>query len=43
MDKVVLLAEIRATIASMPDFATYTPTSQPHLEWLGKADALLGR
>jgi hypothetical protein len=43
MDNIVLLAEIRATIASMPDFATYTPTSQLHLGWLGKADALLGR
>jgi len=43
MDKVVLLAEIRATIASTPDFAAYTPTSRLHLEWLARADALLTR
>jgi hypothetical protein len=43
VDKAILLAELRATIASVPDFDTYTPTSTSHLQWLGKADALLGR
>ena len=43
MDKVILLAELRATIAAIPDFEEYTPGSRTHQEWLGKADALLGR
>lgn len=43
MDKAVLLAEVRATIAAMPDFSTYTPTSRVHLEWMGRVDALLKR
>jgi hypothetical protein len=43
MENEVLLAEIRAMLASIPDFETYTTTSRPHLEWLGKAGALLGR
>lgn len=43
MDKGVLLAELRALVDSVPDFDAYSPTSRVHLEWLGKADALLNR
>src|SRR5437867_10311481 len=43
MDKIVLLAELRALASAPPDFTTYAPTSRPHLEWLAKADALLSR
>lgn len=43
MDKVVLLAELRALAAAPPDFSAYTPTSRPHHEWLAKGDALLSR
>ena len=43
MDAVVLLAELRALCAETPDFATYTPTSRVHLEWLAKTHALLLR
>jgi hypothetical protein len=43
MDKAVLLAEIRATIASVPDFDTHAPASRTHLEWLGRVGALLSR
>lgn len=41
MEKVVLLTELRALASDVPDFAKYSPTSKPHLEWLGKANALL--
>jgi hypothetical protein len=43
MDKVALLAELRALAADAPDFATYSPSSRLHLEWLGKAYALILR
>jgi len=43
MDKVALLAELRALAANVPDFATYSPSSRLHLEWLGKAHALILR
>lgn len=39
----VLLAHFRALLGRAPDFATYRPTSQPHLTWLGQAHALLSR
>jgi hypothetical protein len=43
MDKVALLAELRALAADVSDFATYSPSSRLHLEWLGKAHALISR
>jgi hypothetical protein len=43
MDKVVLLAELRALADKVPDFSSYSPSSRPHLEWIGKANALLQR
>jgi hypothetical protein len=43
MDKVALLAELRALATDAPDFATYSPSSRLHLEWLGKAYALISR
>lgn len=41
MEKVVLLTELRALASDVPDFSKYSSTSKPHLEWLGKASALL--
>ncbi|MGH8710494.1 MAG: hypothetical protein ACREVA_04155 [Burkholderiales bacterium] len=41
MEKVVLLTELRALASDIPDFEKYSPTSRSHLEWLGKASALL--
>jgi hypothetical protein len=41
MDKVVLLAELRAMANDVPDFNSYTPSSRDHLEWLGKVHALI--
>jgi len=43
MDKVVLLAELRALADGIPDFAVYSPSSRIYLEWLGKAHALIWR
>ena len=43
MDKVALLTELKAVAANVPDFKAYTPSSRPHLEWLGKTYALLSR
>lgn len=43
MDKVALLAELRALAHDVPDFGTYSPSSRIHLEWLGKAHALILR
>lgn len=43
MDKVALLAELKAVAANVPDFEAYTPSSRSHLEWLGKTHALLSR
>jgi len=41
VEKVVLLTELRALASDVPDFSKYSSTSKPHLEWLGKASALL--
>lgn len=43
MDKVALLAELRSLAADVPDFTSYSPSSRLHLEWLGKAYALISR
>ena len=43
MDKPALLAELRALADNVPDFDAYTPTSRPHLEWLGKTHALIAQ
>jgi hypothetical protein len=43
MDKVALLAELQAVAENVPDFKVYSPSSRPHLEWLGKTYALLCR
>jgi hypothetical protein len=43
MDKVALLAELKAVAERAPDFNGYTPSSRPHLEWIGRAYALLSR
>ena len=43
MDKVALLAELRMLSDNVPDFDTYAPSSRPHLEWLGKAHALIAQ
>lgn len=43
MDKVALLAELRALSENAPDFGAYSPSSRPHLEWLGKAHALIAQ
>lgn len=41
MDRAIILGELRALASSVPEFATYSPTSRTHLEWLGKASALI--
>lgn len=41
MDKPMLLTELKAMIASVPNFATYSPTSEEHRIWIGRARALL--
>jgi hypothetical protein len=41
MDHATLLAELRALADHVPDFKTFTPTSRPHQEWLGKLHALV--
>jgi len=41
VDKVIILAELRALAATVPDFRAYSPTSRPHHEWLGKASVLI--
>jgi len=43
MDTIVLLTELRALVNNIPDFKAYTPTSRDHLEWLGKAHALVAQ
>src|ERR1041385_1554941 len=43
MDKVTLLAELRALAADHQDFTAYAPYSNAHLAWLGKSYALLTR
>lgn len=43
MEKVALLAELRAMAGTAPDFAEYGPTSRVHLEWLGKTHALIAQ
>lgn len=41
MEPVALLAELRALADHVPDFASFTPTSRIHHEWLGKVHALV--
>ena len=43
MEPVALLAELQALADDAPDFGTYSPASRSHLEWLGKAHALIAR
>jgi hypothetical protein len=43
MDKAVLLAQLRALLASVPDFSAYTPTSTEHHTWLANLHALIER
>jgi hypothetical protein len=43
MDRAILLGELRALLASQPDFTNYSRTSGAHITWLAKADAILGR
>jgi hypothetical protein len=43
MDKAVLLAQLRALLASTPDFSAYTPTSSAHHVWLAQLHALVER
>lgn len=43
MNKIAVLAELRAVAANAPDFRDYSPSSRPHLEWIGKACAVLSR
>lgn len=43
MEKVPLLAELRAMAGTVPDFGGYQPTSRVHLEWLGKTHALVAQ
>lgn len=43
MDNVALLTELRVLAGDPPDFNAFSPTSQVHLEWLGKTHALLSR
>lgn len=43
MEAVALLAELRALADHVPDFGSYSPTSRPHMEWLGKAHALVAK
>jgi hypothetical protein len=40
-DPRILLAKVDAVIESKPDFADYTPTSIPHLKWLGRAHSVV--
>ena len=42
MDKVALLAELRALANNVPDFNVFTPTSRVHHEWLAKVSSLIG-
>src|SRR5437763_7720115 len=41
MDLVVLLTELQALANNVQDFATFSPTSRTHQEWLGKVHALI--
>ena len=43
METVALLAELRALADDLPDFNGYSPTSRRHLQWLGKAHALIAQ
>jgi len=43
MDKPVLLAELKAMANDIPDFTTYSPTSQHHQAWLGRTHALVAK
>jgi hypothetical protein len=43
MNKVALLAELRALAADMPDLVACSSSSRIHHEWLGKAYALISR
>ena len=43
MDKVAILNELKVLAATAPDFALFSPTSRLHMEWLGKATALVTR
>jgi hypothetical protein len=43
MDKVAVLAELKALANDIPDFEVYAPTSRTHLIWLAKSHALLAR
>jgi hypothetical protein len=43
MDKVAILAELKALANDVPDFASYEPTSRAHLAWIGRTHALIAR
>jgi hypothetical protein len=43
MDKAVLLAEVRAVLAKVPDFNDYSLSSEEHRRWLARADAVISR
>jgi hypothetical protein len=43
MDQVALLGELRALADHIPDFNSFTSTSRPHHEWLGKVHALVNQ
>ncbi|MBW7933851.1 MAG: hypothetical protein H3C62_09625 [Gemmatimonadaceae bacterium] len=43
MEKKVILAELKALLASAPDFNLYSETSVTHITWLAKAHALVAK
>lgn len=43
MDKAVLLAQLKTLLVTVPDFATYSPTSALHQSWLAQLHALISR
>lgn len=43
MNKAVLLAEVRAVLAAVPDFNDYSVSSEEHRRWLARADAVISR
>ncbi len=43
MEPHIILAQLRALLERMPNFAEYSPTSKEHMTWLAQAHAIVSR